>query len=68
MFVWLSSFGFVVRRLISCFSLGVVSLLLLEFSFYFVGLGKILFKFCHGIAMVSPSMVTEIFAGYSSLG
>ena len=33
MFVWFSSFGFVVRRLMSCFFLGVVSLFVLEFSF-----------------------------------
>jgi hypothetical protein len=32
--VWLSSFGFVVR-LVSCFFLGAVSLLVLEFSFYY---------------------------------
>ena len=35
MFVWLSSFGFVQRRLLSCFFQGVVSLLVIEFSIYF---------------------------------
>jgi len=49
MFEWFSSFWFVVRRLISCFFLGVVSLLVLEFSFYYLLQGwisgKILFKF-----------------------
>jgi hypothetical protein len=32
MFVWLFSFGFVVRRLFFLFFLGAVSLLVLEFS------------------------------------
>jgi hypothetical protein len=31
-FVWLSSFEFVERGLLSCFFLGVLSLLVLEFS------------------------------------
>jgi hypothetical protein len=35
MFVCFFSFEFVVKRLISCFFLGVVSLYVLEFSFYF---------------------------------
>jgi hypothetical protein len=34
MFVWLSSFRFVERRLLSCFFCGVVSIHVLEFSFY----------------------------------
>jgi hypothetical protein len=49
-FVSFSSFGFVVKRLLSCFFLGVVSLLVLEdFSFSYPLwdwiCGKILFKF-----------------------
>ena len=32
LFVWFSSFGFVVRRSIAWFFLGIVSLLVLEFS------------------------------------
>ena len=35
MFVWLSSFGFVERRLFSCFFYGVVSVLVLVFSLYY---------------------------------
>ena len=35
MFVWLSSFGFVERRLLLAFLGGVVSLLVLEFSIYY---------------------------------
>jgi hypothetical protein len=34
MFVWLSSLGFV-KRLLACFFLGIVSLLVLEFSIYY---------------------------------
>jgi hypothetical protein len=34
-FVWFSSFGYVMRRLISCLLLCVVSLLELDFFFYF---------------------------------
>jgi hypothetical protein len=41
--------GFIMRRLISCFFLGIVALLVLEFSFYYPLYGcisgKILFKF-----------------------
>ena len=33
--MWLSSFGFVVRRLISCFFLGVDSFFVLEGFFFF---------------------------------
>ena len=35
MFVCFSSFGFVVKRLISCFFLGVVFHLVVDFSFYY---------------------------------
>jgi hypothetical protein len=35
LFVWFSSFGCVVKRLISLFFLSVVSLVVLEFSFYY---------------------------------
>ena len=35
MFVCFSSFGFVVKRLISCFFLGVVSLLVFDFFFHY---------------------------------
>jgi hypothetical protein len=34
MFSWFSSFGFVVRKLVSCFFLGVVSVLVLKVSFH----------------------------------
>ena len=73
MFVWLSSFGFVERRLLSCFCHGIISLILLEFSLYYPLKdwihGKILYKF--GLSwntLISPSMVIESFGGYSSLG
>ena len=47
MFVWLSSFGFVVGRLISLLFFSVVSLLVLKFSLYYPLwiCGKILCKF-----------------------
>jgi hypothetical protein len=35
LFVWLFSFGFIERRLLSCFFGCVVSLFVLEFSFYY---------------------------------
>jgi hypothetical protein len=35
MFVWLTSFGFVERRLLSCFFSGIVFYLVLEFSIYY---------------------------------
>ena len=73
MFVWFSYFGFVVRILISCFFLGVLSLLVLEFSFYYPLLswiiGKVLFKFyLSWNILVYSSLVIKTFAGYSSLG
>jgi hypothetical protein len=49
-FVWLSSFGFVERKLLSCFLYGVVSIFVLEFYVYYPLwgwiCGKILCKFC----------------------
>jgi hypothetical protein len=69
MFLWLFSFGFVERRLLSCFFLIVVFLPVLEFFIYYPLLGwiceKIMFKF--GFVFICWTMLTESFAGYSSL-
>jgi hypothetical protein len=72
MFVWLSSFWFVERRLISSFFLGssyspcvgVFQLL----SFIGLVCGNIWYKFGFVMVLVSPSMVIESIGVYSSLG
>ena len=63
MLVWFSSFGFIVRRLISCFSF--TSIIPCR-----AGLGErccVILVLSWNI-LVSPFMVIESFAGYSSQG
>jgi hypothetical protein len=61
MLVWFSYFGIVVRRLISCFYLGVVSLLILEFSFFYLLYvwmgGKVLCKFAFVMEYLGFSII-----------
>ena len=73
MFVWLSSFGFVERRLLSCFILRVVSLHLLVFSIHYPLkgwiCGKILCKFVFVMIYFGFSLYgIERTSGYSNLG
>jgi hypothetical protein len=60
-FMWLSSFRFF-KRLLSCFSYGVVSLLVLEFSLYYPVKGKI-----RGKILCEFGFVMEYF-GFSIYG
>jgi hypothetical protein len=76
-FALLSSFGFVERRLLSCFVYGLASFVVLAFSIYYPLkdwiYGDILCKFgCVNLVLswnilVSSSIVIENFIGYSNL-
>jgi hypothetical protein len=70
--VELCSLCFDERRFLSCFFYGVVSLLVLNFSFFFWRAG-FMKRYCVNLVLswntlVSPSMVIESFAGNNILG
>jgi hypothetical protein len=73
MFVWLASFGFVEKRMISCFCWGVVPPLCWSFLSIIPWRAGFVERYCINLflswnILVSPSMAIESFAGYSSLG
>ena len=68
MYLWLPAFDLVLRCLISCPFFGTGIFLVLEFSFQ-----DPLYRYCLNLVLswnilVTPSMLIESFAGYSSLG
>jgi hypothetical protein len=70
--MWPFSFRFV-ERLLSCFFKGVVSFLIWSFHFIILGRAGFMERYCVSLVLswntlVSPSMVIESLAGYSSLG
>jgi hypothetical protein len=73
MCLWLSAFDFVVRCLISCFSLVQVPSLCWSFPSRILCRAWLVDRYCLNLVLfwnnlLSPSMLIENFAGYSSLG